>query len=347
MVDAILSYSRMHSCNLQHLNLRMNGIGSAGGIKLAELIAHSPHLRILELSSGCACEAAADALFKSIQLRSHTLEELDILDSALGPRVLTLLDALRAFTALKVLRTSPDYKGDLGGHALAQFLMFSGGSRLTKLHITYSNITETGALELARALAKAYTLRSITASKNPFGPCGTAAIVDALVTASANPMDAIDFGGCEIGDDGASAVGRLINRRGCRNVYLYLNGIKATGAKAIMDSAAASTCVTNSMNLQYNPIGDEGVKYILDKVIQSRRIFIHRLDIADTEMGVKGAMAVKLAVETYGVPCSIRVSNPSGDAEAGRILKGVKKWERDSKPSRAPILQIHEYFFSP
>ncbi len=344
MVDEILSSSsRKNSCVLQQLGLVWASIGPTGGIKLAELIAHSPHLRVLNLSKNNMNETAANALFKAIRLRAQSLEELNASDCELGPRgaLPLLLDASRAFPALRTLDVGRNEEGDLGAHALAQFLLV--GCRLAELQIQYQGITETGALELAGALAKVYTLRSIFMRGSPLGPRGAVAIFDALSEASTMPMNTIDFAACEIGDDGASAAGRLILHRGCRNVHLSRNEIQATGAKAIVDSAAISpTCVINLLNLSRNPIGDEGVKRVLDKIMQSRRRLVHKLDIGCIQIGVKGAMAIKLAVETYGVPFWMRVTKPDSDAEAGKILDEVVNWERDSKSSWAAILELSE-----
>ncbi len=344
MVDAIIDLSRMHRCKLQQLGLRMNNIGSAGGIKLAEQIAHSPHFRALDLSDNPMGESAADALFKAIRLRSHSLEGLDVSECELGPRgALPVLDALRAYPALRILRTSQGDEGDLGAHALAQFFLFSGRCRLTELQIESSGITETGALELARALVKAYTLKNLNMVGNSIGPRGAAAIFDALATASTRPMYLINFSCCEIGNDGASAAGRLISRRGCRNVLLDGNEMDATGAKVIMDSAATSTtCVIHFLNLSNNPIGDKGVKYVLDKITQTRRTLVCMLDITGINMGAEGAMAIERAVKEHSMPHWMPANKHCGNVEADRILEGVVKWERDSKPPMAAILKLFE-----
>ncbi|MDR3574551.1 MAG: hypothetical protein P4L50_11855 [Anaerolineaceae bacterium] len=340
MVNEILSPSGVHSCELQQLSLETNNIGPTGGTKLVELVAHSPHLRVLKLRIGSVGEIAAAALFKAIRLRSHSLEELDVTGCELDPRG-ALLDELRAFPALKVLRIGQSSEGDLGTHALVQLLLSYGGCRLVELQIQCINITETGALVLAGALAKAYALRIICMNGSPFGPRGAAAIFDALSEASTMPMDAIDFSNCGVGDDGASAAGRLILCRGCRHVYFCGNKVSSTGAKAIMDSAAISPgCMINFLDLSDNPIGDEGVGYIMDKLVRSRRRLVHKLGIENTKMGVRAAMAIKLAVETYGFPYWICVTRHNGDMEADNILEGVEKWERDSKPSRTAILQL-------
>ncbi len=344
IVDTILDLSKSRRCELQQLSLRANNIGPAGEIKLAELIAHSPRLRVLDLSYNYLGRTAADALLRSIQLRAQSLEELDINHCNLDPHgALPLLNGLRAFHALRVLKAGWCGEGDLGAHALSQLLLLSEGCRrrLTELQIQCGGFMASGARELARAFVKAYALRSINMNDSPLEPRGAAAILDALATASTMPMDAIEFGNCRIGDDGASAVGRLILHRGCRSVSLYNDEMHARGAKAIMDSAAASTtCVMKFLDLSYNPIGEEGVKYVLDKMMQSRRKLVHELNIARIKLGVGAATAVKLAVEEHDAIYWIRVDKYDVDAEADEILEGVKKWEHDSKPSRAAILQF-------
>ncbi len=339
MVDAILVLSKSHRCKLQQLNLRSSGIGPAGGIKLVELIAHSPHLRVLDLFCNDLGETAADALFKSLQLRSHSLEEFDVDCLDLDSRgVLLLLDTLSEFTELRVLKSRWNVKEDVCAHALAQFLLSFGGCRLGRGARQSPPLLRSP--ECNRSIS-GYALRGINLAVSPLGPRGAAAILDALAMASTMPMDAINFCNCEIGDAVASAVGRLILHRGCRNVHLFSNRIHSIGAKAIMDSAAISTtCVMNLLNLSYNPIGDEGVKYILDKMMQSRRRLVHKLNITRIEMGLKAAAAVVLAVEVYGIPYRLNVSRHVGDVVADDILERVKKLERDVRPSRAAILRF-------
>ncbi len=225
MVDAILDHSKSHRCKLQQLSLRDISISPDGGVKLAELIAHSPHLRVLDLSENDLGESTADALFKSLQLRSRSLEEFGVNYCRLSPSVgFPMSDELYEFAKRGALTTGRHGQEEyLCAHALAQFLLSSGGRRLVKLQIMCHDITESGALELAGALAKAYALRGIYISKSKLKPRDAAVILDALATASTMPMDTIHFDCCDIGYDGASAVGRLILHRGCRNVYLPCN----------------------------------------------------------------------------------------------------------------------------
>ncbi|MDR3548412.1 MAG: hypothetical protein P4M11_09150, partial [Candidatus Pacebacteria bacterium] len=335
MVDRILFFFQVDNCKLQQLNLRMSNIGLLGALKVAKLVAHSPRLRALDLSCNRISRFAVGDLFDALRLSAQSLEVLDVSKCDLGPRgpFSTSMGELRTSLALRVLGFN-DESGPVA-HALAQLFLFSGGCRLINVGIQSSGITETGALELAGALAKAYALRWIDISKNPLGPRGAAAIIDALATTCTVPMDTIDFGDCDIRDDGASAAGRLIMRRGCRGVLLYNNEMHATGAKAIMDSVAVSTaCVITLLVLSDNPIEDEGVKCIFDRMMQTRRVLMHELYIENIDMGVKAATAIKLALIEYGVTCKLHLSESTSDMEANEILQEVNMCKNGWKSSR-------------
>ncbi len=160
-------------------------------------------------------------------------------------------------------------------------------------------------------------------------------------------MNKISLRGCCIGDAGAKAVGRLIARRGCRSVKLDANSIHAPGAKAIADSIAVSACTVQDLDLSENVPGPEGVKYLLDKMMfihqkqpSPRNRGVRELGIVNTRMGMEGAMAVKRAVEAHNVLDHLRAGEHSADEKADKILKGVKTWERDSRPPWAAILEL-------
>ncbi len=328
LADAILE--RRKTCELEELDLNNNSIGPTGGEKLSKgLLTHSPRLRSLNLSGNPVGHVAADAIGKSL---AKSLGEIDVSICDLGPDgVGSVLGALSGHPALSVLRIGGNNPGDLGARAISRFLLCPGGRRLIELEMQHSGITEVGALELAAALTKVYTLERLDMCGNSFGPRGAAAVIDALAAAvSTTPMDTIGFQSCEIGDDGAAAVGRLIARRGCKSVFLNDNEMQAAGAKAIADSVAVSACVVEALDLSQNPIGDEGVAYLLDKIAQPRKRFVKMFNIKETSMGVEGAMAVKRAVEANGVLRQLAVSRHNGDDEADKIIQEV---EHCSKPA--------------
>ncbi len=303
IVNAVLASLREHStCSLQELDLPKNNIGPAGGKRLVELAAHSPRLRSLNVSNN-----RIGAGFCGLVAQS--LLELRVTGCGLGTRGIEsmLLDETKkkkkTLPVLKTLRMCWNDAGDTGARAVAQFIIRSGaGATLAELWMRRNGITEAGALELARAFVKAYTLQHVDISGNPVGPRGATAIVDALAAACAVPMVAIGLASCGIGDEEAAGAARLISRRGCRRVDLGRNRIGVAGATAIADSVTDSKCDIQVLGLSGNPLGDAGVTYLLDKVVamqlQQHR-FIGRINIADTETGTAGMMAVQRAAEAH------------------------------------------------
>ncbi len=341
MVDTIVAQRKRSMCQLRVLNLIDSQLGPMGLQKVQELAEHSPHLRSLNLG----CNPLTGSIFQP-QLSSKLLEDLDVTDCNLGPHAIESMlgAATRAFSThstLSVLRISGNSLRNPGAKAVAQFIFNSEGRTLIELWMRHCGVAEAGALELAKAFVKAYKLQVVDMIGNPIGPQCAAAVIDALAAASAIPMDAIRLGLCGIGDVGAEAAGRLIRRRGCRCFGLNGNEIHVAGVEAIADSIVV--CSIRDLDLSENPIGDEGVKYLLEKVIsvcqQSRSRGMRQLNIVRTGMGVEGAMAVERAVaEAHGMLDRLKVSRQTGDERADGVLGGVEAWERDSKSAGTAIL---------
>ncbi len=334
MVDAILACRR--KTILEKLNLSYNGFGLEGERKVAELAACSPRLRVLNVKANYIYETFLNAA------AAQSLEKLNVYGCALRPRAVnSILDTPHAFPALRALKMYNDNLDDLSARSISRFILASGWRTLRNLDMNWSHITEAGALELAPAFSKAYLIQTIGISGSLIGPRGAAAILDALAAASTAPMDRIDFERCQIGDAGAEAVGRLIARRGCRLVGLEDSQIHAPGAKGIADSLAISAFVCNmeTMVLDNNPIGDEGVRYLMDALVtaqqakQSKQRIRGALELRmeTIEFGVEGAMAVKRMMETpphgadaHHVLKFLCLTNPHDhDAEAEKILREV------------------------
>ncbi|MDR3572367.1 MAG: hypothetical protein P4L50_00760 [Anaerolineaceae bacterium] len=174
-------------------------------------------------------------------------------------------------------------------------------------------------------------------SKNPFGPCGTATLLDALATVSTEPMDAIDFSECYAGDHGAEAVGRLIMRRGVRYVGLNYNRIKIRGAKAIADSIGSSAVMISRMILCDNTIGDEGITYLMNQIARKHES-VRSLGVDLYDVGVKGAMAIKQAMEVQGAMMKLEYFGGVGDTNAKAILDEVEKANRGEGYAKLFIL---------
>lgn len=182
MVDTILASHRRRS-ELEELNLGENTIGPAGGCKIAELVSRSVRLRALCVSFNKLGEASAEAIGKALHGAGmvKSLEALNVGRCALGLDGITLLlDALRSSPALiNVLRMEGNRIGNLGAIKIAQFIVSPGGHRLAELQLPSCDITEVGALELARALVGCYTLRSIHVPETAYKYLGTTSAPEA------------------------------------------------------------------------------------------------------------------------------------------------------------------------
>lgn len=283
------------------------------------------------------------------------IQKLDLHANDLGDKgVSAMMDAIIASgrgSTLQVLNLGYNCFGpvigqkatELGAQTVAQFIFVYGGRRLRELRMDRNGVTEVGALALAGAFPKAYALRHIDMAENIIGPRGAAAVMNALAAASTEPMDTILLSSCMIGDDGASAVGRLMIRRRCKHTFLDNNDIHAIGE--IADSVAVSAGIIQDLGLSYNPIGDEGIEYILDKIIfthqqQPQNSVVGDLNIIKTSMEIYGARAVKRAVEAQGALGRLRVTEHTGYEKADNIIRDVRRWEHTSRPAGTAILSF-------
>ncbi len=114
MVDTILSPVGHRLSDLQSLDLSYNEIGPKGATKVAELISRSPHLQTLDISGNPLGESVAVTIGKAI-LSGGSIRELNVATCELGSGgAIALMDSLRGFPVLNVLRTGWNRCGDLG-----------------------------------------------------------------------------------------------------------------------------------------------------------------------------------------------------------------------------------------
>ncbi len=325
IVDNIFASGRQ-TYKLQEISLYGNGIGPAGTKKVLELVARSPHLRCLDLGLNPLVEIPAETLKNC----ASSIEELIVNDNKIGPRAIVLLLASLTYPALTLISAKYSGIGNLGAGAIARFLLDYGGRTLRELELGSNGITDSGALKLANGLANAYALQRIDIGSNPLGPPGAVAILDALATASTMAIDSINFMYCEIGDAGAEGVGKFIMRRDCKSMTLMACEIYSKGAKAIADSIDASAYIIETLNLVYNPLGDAGVKYFLDKITKQNRS-VRELYIDKCDIGMEGAMAIKRAIEAQGALRKLTYFDSIKDKKAIDILNKAEKAKHGSK----------------
>ncbi len=259
---------------LQQLSLSDNRIGPASGPMLAELVSHSPHLARVSLAGNTVGPVAASEIGEAIRKTcSRTLEYLDAAECGLGAEgVAGLLAALRVDSRLRFLDLGRNSAGDVGAQAVCSFLMLQAGHAvMEELGLQANEITETGAAELAKGLARANALTFLDISLNPLKPAGGCAVVSALNSPGAKPrMNSLKLSGCGIGNPGAMAVSQLIRGRGCRILALRANEIPSEGMAALSD-AGAHTADVILLSTGQSPAG----------TVSAQQLFMNLSDIVD------------------------------------------------------------------
>ncbi len=295
-VSAILGQTRP-GCRLQKLNLESANFGPVGGLALAKAIPNLLKLRLLNIAFNKIGVEAAAAIGEAIRdAPSHhiQLEKLNIAECGLGQQgVASLFGPIKGLGSnLTTLKMGYNSAGELGIKAISKCLSGIRGTGLTTLLMDLETITEKeGAKMLSEMLlCKAYTLRVLSMMDNQVGPEMCAKIVDALPVGVCT-MDKLDMSGCAAGNDGAFAVSRLIERRGCRLIVLSSNSIGAEGVAAIADSISGCTRGCTQLILSMNPLGNNGAKYLAEHVIQSD-MALESLDLTGIGMGSEGAKAI-------------------------------------------------------
>ncbi len=242
---------------LDDLGMRRDDLRAEAGRPIGGLVALSRILK-LDLRHNMLCNEGVSAMVEATLRYKHCsmLQVLKLSDNN--------MDSSGGLKLMELIARSPDLRTldlsrNLVGKALHQ-LSAAVGRSLRKLGLNKCNLGPEGIESIMDVLCAFPALSVLRINENGVwdqGARGAAAILDALATASTLPMETIQLADCEIEDDGASAVGRLIARRACKDVDLERNKITVTGAKAIANSIAVSKCVIHKMNLTDNPLKEE------------------------------------------------------------------------------------------
>ncbi|CAM9754320.1 unnamed protein product, partial [Ectocarpus sp. 12 AP-2014] len=155
---------------LATLNFTHNPIGEVGTAALAQVIKFNTTIREVSLANTVlnsqACALLSDALIMNRTLESLNLEKNRI--AAQGARFLA--DALGANETLRSLWLDGNQIEDAGAKAIAAALAEEGGSRLERLSLANTGVTESGAEALGDALVGNLWLRRLTMAKIDLAP---------------------------------------------------------------------------------------------------------------------------------------------------------------------------------
>ncbi len=169
---------------------------------------------------------------------------------------------------------------------------------------------------------------------------GAKAVAECLLASGKLPLKVLDLRENAISAAGATAIARLVAKRGCEYLDLSKNDIAFPGIKAVVDAVTSQTTTTvEVLDLRSNPAKDEGAEYVSTRLVKSGRTVVE-VRIEQTGMGAAGARAVASAVRKRGGGVLRRISV---SVEACGLDGKLALWnaqEQERKVGRAPVLDV-------
>ncbi len=280
--------ARANPETLKRLDLSNNYLNEKEGLQIAWLMRQSPMIESINLSWNRFGEDAGAALGDS--LSAVRVTELYISDSGFGPRGVAAV--CRSLKAVRALNVSHNDAGSKGARAISRWLRTEEGA-VEDLDLGENCISGYDAKVLSRGLAANHSLRRLRLEDNPLGPFGVSEIFSSI-SRGRHRLHEVCVCGCRAEDEGAKAVARFVSGQdGLRSVCMSRNGIGPAGAKAIC--AAVSRCAVDEVSLEDNPLDDEGVIWIAEKVVRGGTA-VKKLYMRRVEIGGKGMMALATAI---------------------------------------------------
>jgi len=155
-----------------------------------------------------------------------------------------------------------------------------------------------GAVAIASALTGTATVEEVDLSYNRIDDAGAEAIAAMLARSPA--VRRLDLRGNDIGPEGAAHIARALAATG---------GSGGSGTDDDAD-AATSSCRLESLRMDHNPLGDDGLVAIADSL--RTNAILRELDVGDCDAGIRGVTALCVAVfEDNTTLKSLGMENPS------------------------------------
>ena len=154
------------------------------------------------------------------------------------------------------------------------------------------------AVAIASALTGTATVEEVDLSYNRIDDAGAEAIAAMLARSPA--VRRLDLRGNDIGPEGAAHIARALAATG---------GSGGSGTDDDAD-AATSSCRLESLRMDHNPLGDDGLVAIADSL--RTNAILRELDVGDCDAGIRGVTALCVAVfERNTTLKSLGMENPS------------------------------------
>ena len=160
--------------------------------------------------------------------------------------------------------------------------------RISILYIIDANITEKGAITLAKVLKKNRTLQQLNVSVNSIGAGGATALAEMLKENRA--LQKLDVSHNSIGEGGATALAEMLKEnRTLQQLGVSWNSIGDGGATALAEMLKENRTL-QQLNVRHNSIGDGGATALAEMLKEYRTL--QQLDVRHNSIGEGGATAL-------------------------------------------------------
>ena len=343
---------------LEHIYLRDCNIGPVGARHLAQALCVNTSVKTLDLSLNQVSDKKLPEVLEKNQAASHriNLDCLYLSDCYIGT---VETQYLAQVLSVNTLCLSKNPLGDDGAKALAELLegTRSGtvNSTLEHADLSWCYIGPVGAKHLAQALCVNTSMKSLNLYGNTIGDQGAEALAKvfkaeqcrlAQSLCTNSTVKDIDLCGNPIGDEGevafASMLGenilsRVVNNENAQtaleDVNLGLCSIKNVGIQYLASSLCVNTSV-KTLNLSYNPLGDEGAKVIAEMLggngaesSGTVNTTLEHVDLSSCNIGNIGAvhLAQALCVNTSVKELNLSFNYDIGSEGARAVKKMLEK----------------------
>ena len=250
---------------LEELDLCFNpAIGGGGAVSLIRALYTS---RVKTLSLGNTGIGEEDCVCLSeLSKFNHHLEYIEVGYNLSSESVEMITSGVSHSSSLITLDMSHSQFSVAAVVSLASLLSDQSNCKLEELHLLDCHISSGGAVELAAALCKNTTLRTLILSGNPIGDHveGVAAIATSLVENKS--LIRLKLQDCNISGQGADELAVALYKNSTLEILdLDCNPISVEGASAMSDMLQHNTSLT-MLYMGDDSVGEAGVRQLMNSL---------------------------------------------------------------------------------
>jgi Ran GTPase-activating protein (RanGAP) involved in mRNA processing and transport len=230
-------------CNipsLQSLDLKGNGLGSAGLAELAPGLSRNTSIKVLNISENNLMDIESAELFRKVLRSNKTMTALDLSQIPfryMAGAVDCIVDGLGSNSTLLKIDLSNCALGDEGVSSLAQ-AFGARNTTLQKLKLGLNVISSSGIGVLLEAMEHSSHITDLELDCNPIEDKGATLLARALENNALRNLTRLSLLGCGIGDDGFIALVSALEQN-TSLLYLDLRSNYAVSERAYLALAGS------------------------------------------------------------------------------------------------------------